>query len=213
MGGDGYLQNSFRSVLSAFLLLVLVATLAACSPILSTSSPSITPADRAPDSAEPVTEQPGIGGPPMPTTIEMGIEASEASLEFSALSADCGRTEIGSNGVLIPALGQFCIILLKVKNIGDNPAFFDPNAQVLITESGSRNLHNSNAEAFCRGLEIGAPGSTGTYCDKTFDLFLNPGIETAGTLIFDFASATKERQLELHEYSGSLGILVNLPKR
>lgn len=131
-------------------------------------------------------------------TYGMNEPVRDGGFEFTVLKSECGRTRVGGSYLNAQAQGQFCIVEIKVKNVGTVP----------------ERLDDSNQKAFnASGDEYGADGSASNYVNDNNETFLNeinPGNEVVGKFVFDIPKDQKIERLELHASSGSAGIQVKL---
>jgi hypothetical protein len=78
-------------------------------------------------------DEPGVG---RPQTATVGMEES---VRFQLLSGRCGyEVVVTSRATVPPENGQFCLVRLDVRNLGDIPRSFDPSCQYLIDTAGGR---------------------------------------------------------------------------
>jgi hypothetical protein len=94
------------------------------------------------------------------------------------------------------AQGQFCLVTLKVANIGKEAQTFD----------------GSNQKAYgADGAQFSADDTAGIYANDNDDAFLNdinPGNSVTGTVVFDIPKTAKLAKLELHDSAFSGGVTV-----
>jgi hypothetical protein len=215
----GALKTTISSWLKVGTLVASFVLLAGCvdsgAPREISSSPEIqTTSDPTPIAPEVEPGEPVEIG----QVVGLNEVGADGPFQFRVNVVDCGQKEVGYSSANMVARGQFCFVELEVKNFGSYPAFFEPNFQMLVTDSWARNVHDSLAESYCYGLEASGlvntgtwSGITGTSCYKTFSGgTLNPGISTTGTLIFDFDPLSKATALELHAEQNTIGLTVQL---
>ena len=92
-------------------------------------------------------------------------------------SVNCGKTQIGSSDFGVKAQGKFCLVSMKVKNIGDKP----------------QTLFGDNQKLFVGDAEYGANAEAGIYLDdsQTFIEEINPGNSLTGIVVFDVPKNAK----------------------
>lgn len=127
-----------------------------------------------------------------------GSAVRDGKFEFTVTATKCGATKVGNEYLNQKAQGQFCLITIKVKNIGKD----------------ARTLDASNMTAFdAKGAEFSADGVASMYANKDQETFLNeinPGNQVTAVFAFDVPKGTKVTKLELHDSPFSGGIQVAL---
>jgi hypothetical protein len=138
------------------------------------------------EQAEPVDRGPGIGD-----------AARDGKFEFRVTALECGKTRIGDAYLNAKAQGQFCLLRLRVENIGDEARTFDGSNQYLF-DAGDRK-YEADTEA-------------GIYLDdsQSFLEEINPGNTVKGVVIFDVPKKFKATKAELHDSMFSGGVEVAL---
>lgn len=134
---------------------------------------------------------------PAKSAIGIGQPARDGKFEFVVKGVDCSKTELGDQYMSKKAQGQFCIIDLTVKNIGDKPqSFFGDNAK----------LFNAQGQQFSADSEaaIYLPNSSSLYEE------VNPGNTLTSKVVFDVPAGMKPAQVELHDSALSGGVKVGL---
>lgn len=146
---------------------------------------------------------------PKPSPVASGVTTAKAvglnqpardgKFEFVVKTVTCGQTSVGANEYATKdAQGQYCLMSLTVKNIGDR-------AQGLY--SSNQKLLNS------RNQQFAADDIASSYLDTSYStLFsnINPGNQIEGTIVFDFPKGEIPVQAELHDDAFSGGVKVNL---
>ena len=135
------------------------------------------------------------------TTPGIGEAARDGKFEFIVKGIECGKTEVvspESDMLRKTAQGEFCLLTLNVKNIGDEQQYFSESDQKLL---------NAENQQF-------SPDSTATlYNSNNSDVFLaqiNPGNSVEGVLVFDVPAGAVMTYAELHDSSFSNGVKVKL---
>lgn len=105
--------------------------------------------------------------------------------------------KVGDDFLNEKAQGQFCLVTMTVKNIGDESQLFDAGSQKGITNTGAT---------------VDADGTASMYANEDAQTFLNeinPGnsIEDV-VVVYDIAKDQELTALELHDSMFSDGILV-----
>lgn len=131
---------------------------------------------------------------------KIGQAVRDGKFEFTVTGFSCGQTSVGTNQYLTKqAQGQFCMLNLSIKNIGDQ-------AQSLF--SGNQKLLNGTTQysADDQATMYAEPSGTST----TWFNDINPGNSVSGTIVFDVPKGVTPNQAELHDSSFSGGVKVNL---
>lgn len=133
------------------------------------------------------------------TTVKLNETARDGKFEFVVKGVECGKTTIGTNQYLTKnAQGQFCLMTVSVKNIGNEAqGFFGSNQKLLNAQS----------------QQYAADDTAGAYLDQNYStLFsnINPGNSVEGVIVFDIPKGQTPVSAELHDSSLSSGVKVNL---
>ncbi|WP_328459438.1 DUF4352 domain-containing protein [Actinoplanes sp. NBC_00393] len=124
--------------------------------------------------------------------------ARDGKFEFTVTKVKCRVNKVGTNLLGQKAQGEFCLIDIKVKNIGKEAQLFTDSAQ----------------KAFdAKKVEYSPDSSAAIYANGESQLLLeeiNPGNSAKGKLVFDVPEGTKLTSLELHDSIFSGGVTVNL---
>jgi hypothetical protein len=120
----------------------------------------------------------------------------DGKFEFRVTRFGCGPSVFGSGPAAIRAQGKFCLLTMKVRNIGREPQNIDANAQYLYAVGGSRNQVDGGAT-----LRAGS---------KLLFARVNPGNSVSGTLIYDVPTSFRPLSVELHDSPISRGTRLSL---
>lgn len=98
---------------------------------------------------------------------------------------------------MVHARGQFCLVAMRVRNIGREPQNLHTDAQHLYDADDNRYQVAYAATAAGSPQLLTAPR-------------LNPGIAVSGTLVYDVPAAFRPLRLELHDspLSGGRSLLL-----
>jgi hypothetical protein len=122
----------------------------------------------------------------------------DGKFEFTVTHATCGATKVGSDLIGQKAQGQYCLIDLRVKNIGKEAQPFTDSAQ----------------KAYGAGkVEYSVDSAAAIYVNGDNQVLfqeINPGNVVIGRLVFDVPKGTKLTSLELHDSIFSGGVQVAL---
>ncbi|BAL91248.1 hypothetical protein AMIS_60280 [Actinoplanes missouriensis 431] len=128
----------------------------------------------------------------------IGDAVRDGKFEFTVSKMKCGVENVGSDLLGQKAQGEYCLIDIKVKNIGKEAQTFTDSAQ----------------KAFdAKEVEYSVDSSAAIYANGESQLLLseiNPGNSAKGKLVFDVPAGTKLTSLELHDSVFSGGVTVTL---
>lgn len=131
-------------------------------------------------------------------TAKIGEAARDGKFEFVVKSIQCGQASVGSNQYLTKtAQGQYCLLAVSVKNIGnEKQSLFSANQKLL----------NGKVEysADDTATLYAAPQGSSWYSD------INPGNSVEGTIVFDVPKDVTPTVAELHDSAYSGGVKVSL---
>jgi hypothetical protein len=130
---------------------------------------------------------------PGPTT---GRAGRDGSFAFAVRGVDCGDTRIGDSSFGDESRGVFCLVDLRITNVGNEARTFDASSQFAVDTRGRRH----------------EPSSATTVVDVA-SIFLDdigPGASVNGTVVFDVPVGTRLRELELHDSPFSGGVRLGL---
>lgn len=133
------------------------------------------------------------------TVAKLNEAARDGKFEFIVKGVECGKTTIGTNQYLTKnAQGQFCLMTINVKNVGNEAqGFFGSNQKLL-------NAQNQ---------QYAADDAAGVYVDQNYStLFsnINPGNSVEGVIVFDIPKDQTPVTAQLHDSAFSGGVKVNL---
>ncbi|MFT4199720.1 DUF4352 domain-containing protein [Gordonia sp. (in: high G+C Gram-positive bacteria)] len=160
--------------------------------------------DKSDKSSTPTANAPAGGGE---TQAEEKHDDGDAKLnqpvrdgkfEFVVTNVDTGQTSVGESILEQKAQGQFAIVSVTVKNIGDKKQSFDPSSQKLVDQQGREHGTDTTAQLALGGSDI-------PIWDD-----INPGNEVNVKLVFDIPKNAVPSALELHDSMFSNGSKVSL---
>lgn len=122
----------------------------------------------------------------------------DGKFEFTVSAMVCGQPHVGTGALTKAAQGQFCIVSLSVKNIGDIAQTLDAGSQQAF-DAQNRTFSADTAA----GIYLGDQGNT-------FLNEINPGNAVTGKVVFDVPKDAKITRLELHDSPFSGGIPVTV---
>jgi hypothetical protein len=159
--------------------------------IPATTTPSPT---RLAKREHPNTHSTSIDRPALPG---VGTAVRDKEFQFSVTHVHCGVKKIGGSYFNVKAQGEFCLISVRVENVGDKPQTF----------------FGSNQRLFNRkGQEYEASDEAAFYLEDSRSLYeeINPGNHVSGTIVFDVPESMMLDHIELHASSFSAGAEVSL---
>lgn len=123
----------------------------------------------------------------------------DGKFEFTVKKVDCGKTKIGSSMLGTKAQGQFCLVSVKVENIGDEAQSMFGDNQLMFDQEGR---------------EFSADTEAAIYLDNAQTLWeeINPGNSINGVVVFDVPKNAAPESIELHDSMFSDGVTVSLTK-
>lgn len=180
-----FARHKFLTVVGAIILIAIISSASGGNKDTSTDSKKSESSSKTEEKA---------------TTAKIGAAVRDGQFEFVVKSIECNKPSVvDSSGYFTKtAQGQFCLVALSVKNIGDKQQYFSQSDQKLLNASGvqySSDLsatlyHNNNADAW--GSQI------------------NPGNSVEGILVFDLPKDQTPATAELHDSAFSGGVKVSL---
>lgn len=135
---------------------------------------------------------------PAATTAKIGEAARDGKFEFTVTAFKCGAKTLGDNEFLREeAQGQFCVMDVTVKNIGNEAQTFFTSEQKVKNAQGQEFSNDTSAEI--------AVGGGDAWVNE-----INPGNTAKGKVVFDVPADTTIVSAELHDSSFSNGVEVSL---
>lgn len=132
-------------------------------------------------------------------TAKIGEVARDGKFEFTVSSIECGKTSVGTNQYLTKTpQGQYCLLSVSVKNIGDQAQSWFSSNQYLFNANGQKYSADDTATLY------NAPNGTSWYDN------INPGNSVTGAIVFDVPKDQTPTTAELHDSAFSNGVKVNL---
>lgn len=134
------------------------------------------------------------------TAAKVGEAARDGQFEFVVKSVTCGKASVtdASGYITKTAQGQYCLMDVTVKNIGDKQQYFSEGDQKLLNAGGQQYSPDSSATL------------TNSNNSDALLAQINPGNTVEGTLVFDIPKDQTPVTAELHDSSFSNGVKVSL---
>jgi hypothetical protein len=133
-----------------------------------------------------------------PTTTGIGTPARDGKFEFTVNGLECGETRVGDEIFGEDAQGHFCLLNVRVQNIGDERQFLAADAQTLLDDQGTEYSASTSAT-----FALDPEGNT-IFED------INPGNAVEGVIVFDVPQGAQITRAELHDSVFSGGVVVDL---
>lgn len=131
-------------------------------------------------------------------TGKMNSPAIDGKFQFTVTSMKCGVKSVGADGVGQKAQGEFCLISVRIKNVGKSAEIFNDGTQKAYDAASTEYSVDS-------GAAIWANKDTSTFLEQ-----INPGNTVNGKLVYDVPPGTKLASIVLHESAYTAGVRVPL---
>lgn len=128
----------------------------------------------------------------------IGAPVRDGKFEFTVSKVRCGVPSVGGEYGQ-KADGQFCLVSLKVENIGDESQLLNASSQYAYDATGRKLDADAAAGIYAN------PGSGGAFLNE-----INPGNAAVAILVFDIPRTAKLVRLELHDSPFSGGVEVRV---
>jgi hypothetical protein len=133
---------------------------------------------------------------PAPATI--GTAVRDGDFEFTVTGVERGKTQLGGEYLSTTAQGEFVLVNLTVRNIGNEPGtLFDQNTKLFDAQ----------------GREFRPSSSAAIYLPEQSNVIaqtINPGNQVSGTIVFDVPTGAQLASIQLHDSAFSGGVSVAL---
>jgi hypothetical protein len=135
---------------------------------------------------------------PVASTAGLNTPVRDGKFEFVVGSASCGHPAVSHGPLNRHAQGQFCLVAVTVRNVGDRAQTFADSNQKAHGPDGTTYSADSGA-----GLIINTDSSA------MWNL-INPGNSVAAVVVYDIPTSARIVSLELHDSGLSRGVVVSL---
>ena len=127
----------------------------------------------------------------------IGETVADGKFEFVVTEVETGVERLGDDFLNDEAQGQFVLVHLDVRNIGEEAQYFDGSSQELLDSEGR--THS-------------ADGGAAIYLDDSNSFLnqINPGNEVQGVVVFDVPVDAELASITLHDSAFSGGVTVAL---
>ncbi|MCT9932240.1 DUF4352 domain-containing protein [Planotetraspora sp. A-T 1434] len=133
-----------------------------------------------------------------PKRAGVGDIVKDGKFAFKITKVQKGLSQVGEGFTVSKAQGQYVLVHLTVKNIGDEAQMFSDSAQKLI--DGKDRQFEADSGAAALGLKD----------SNAFLNTINPGNAVNGILLFDVPKNFQLKAVELHDSMFSDGVTVSL---
>ncbi|WP_432920669.1 DUF4352 domain-containing protein [Microbispora sp. CA-135349] len=127
----------------------------------------------------------------------VGEVVKDGRFAFKVTKVEKGLSQVGEGFTVHKAQGQYVLVHLTVKNIGDEAQMFTDSAQKLIDTKGRTFDADSGAAVWLQD-------------SNAFLENINPGNSVKGFLLFDVPKGLTLKAVELHDSLFSGGVTVSL---
>ena len=128
---------------------------------------------------------------------KVGTPVRDGKFEFTVTKVETGKKQVGQQYMEEKAQGEFTLVYVTVKNIGDQQQGLSDSDQKAMDADGTQYSADSTAGMSMPGNEV---------------LFnqINPGNQVKGVLVFDAPAGKKLTEVELHDSMFSDGVKASL---
>ncbi len=131
--------------------------------------------------------------PETPRSGGVGTAVRDDQLEFVANKISCGEDHVGDGILARHPSGQFCLVDIKITNVGTVERTLNSSDQYLRTLDGERHTADYWSRLWLQ--------------DGVWDT-IEPGATVTGTIPFDIPVDAKLQDVELHERPESQGVTI-----
>lgn len=189
-----FARHKVLTVLGGLVLLIVVISVAT-SGGGSTESPDAAPGGTAATaSAGASATTAGSAAAPRPG---IGAPVRDGKFEFVVRGVRPGGTSIGPDFMAERAQGEFLLVDLTVRNIGDKAQSLDISSQKVLSAQGTQFSPNTAAT-----IQV---DDGGVFYEQ-----INPGNALQVTVVYDLPTGTDATRIELHDSLFSGGVTVDL---
>jgi hypothetical protein len=143
------------------IFVALIVLLASCVALIGggeTAAPP--PSSEGSPSSEPQRED---SKPPAEKTYKTGEKATDDDYQFTVTKIKCGVSRVGDSYNNEKAQGQFCLVNMRIKNVGDDPISFSSENQTLVDTKGKNYSPDDKAWIYLDDSDVWGeinPGNT-----------------------------------------------------
>jgi eukaryotic-like serine/threonine-protein kinase len=145
----------------------------------------------------PARQGPAAGRDRAAAAAGLGQPVRDGQFEFVVRSVRCGLRQVGPALARQTPQGRFCVLTVRVANVGEDARNFSAGDQRLFGADGRRH-----------SVHLAATAANGS--PQLLHTLVNPGNRIAGTLVYDVPARMRPARIELHDSPLSRGATVNL---
>jgi archaellum component FlaG (FlaF/FlaG flagellin family) len=153
-----------------------------------------------PPSEESTASEPKPEGsqPPAEKTYKIGDKATDDDYQFTVTKIKCGVSRVGDTYSNEKAQGQFCLVSLRIKNVGNDPISYSSENQALVDTKGKNYSPDDEAWIYVDDSDVWGE--------------INPGNTLKTIVPFDVPKKTKPDHLLLKAgvWGASDGVIVKV---
>jgi hypothetical protein len=156
------------------------------------------PSEEVGDANQSVETEPEPEPVPEEMAAGVGMPVRDGKFEFTVTDVQADVESVGDQYLNHDAQGQFTLVTVRVKNIGDESQMFD-GSNVSGTDS--------------QGRELSSDGEAGIYANENTEAFLNeinPGNAVTAVVVFDLPPGEQLVAVEVHDSMFSGGAEISL---
>ncbi|MFI0444205.1 DUF4352 domain-containing protein [Actinomadura sp. 6N118] len=188
---------SVRRLIAGLALASLALTGTACGGA-SGSSGKPAKGSKSKTSTKGKTGKAGKAGKAGKQVAKLGQEARDGKFAFTVTKVKPGVRKVGSGILAERPQGEFVLVAVTVKNIGDEAQMFIDSEQKVVDTGGKEHTPSTEAAIVLNEKT------------RAFLTDINPGNSVKGLLAFDVPKGTRLASLELHDSAFSGGVAVSL---
>lgn len=132
-------------------------------------------------------------------TAGIGETVKSGSFAFTVKGIECGKTSVGDQFITEEAQGQYCMLDVTAKNVGDEAKYLNADSQYLYDDQGREFSADSVATGYVN------PDSTTFFLEE-----INPGNSVSGKIAFDVPKDANIVSAKVGEGILVSGVKVNL---
>lgn len=130
---------------------------------------------------------------------KIGETVTSGSFEFTVKGIECGKTSVGDQFISEEAQGQYCMLDVTAKNVGDEAKYLNADSQYLYDDQDREFSADSMATTYVN------PDSTTFFIEE-----INPGNGVSGKIAFDVPKDANIVSAKVGEGLFEGGVKVNL---
>lgn len=134
-----------------------------------------------------------------PSAFKLGEPARDGKFEFVVTKVKCGVNSIGTGFLKEEAQGEFCLVSMTVKNIGNESQTLEAFNQFAYDAEDKKYEYDPEA-----GIYVDSENNESILAG------INPGNKVKSIIVFDIPKGVKLIKLELHDSTFSQGVIVEI---